>query len=524
MTGEGPGAPRALYDWFAASVREHGERVALETGGERLTYRELDALSAALAAEILAARGGRAPRRVGLTTASGPLTYAGCLAALRLGAAVVPLNHSFPAVRLAAIARAAGPELYLTDRAPEPEGPDVPVLLLSEDLLARLRGGGAAKDAPPRVPTPPADIAYLLFTSGSTGTPKGVPVTHRGIDAFLRYVIDRYALGPGCRMAQNSGLAFDASVLELFGAWGSGATLVVPPRSELPKPARFVSREAITHWFSVPSVITMADLTGGLAPGSMPSLRWSLFGGEQLTVQQARAWRTAAPRSVVENVYGPTELTILSTQYRLPDRVEDWPRTVNGTLPIGPVYPHLDHQVVDEEGNPSDVGELRLRGVQRFGGYLDGSDNRGRFLDASGRPVETGEGYVPDEKHWYRTGDLVQVLEGGVLVHLGRLDQQVKIMGQRMEIGEIEAVLREQDDIGQVAVVALRGEDGQTRLEAVYTGTARPAARLRQVLLERLPRYMVPHRFTHRTEPLPMNHNGKLDRRVLAERLTEARE
>ncbi|MFF7476187.1 amino acid adenylation domain-containing protein [Streptomyces sp. NPDC008092] len=533
MTGREQEAPRGLHDWFAASAREHGDLVALEAGGERLTYRELDALAAALAAEIRTLCGGRAPRRVGLTTAPHVLTYAAVLAVLRLGAAVVPLNTSFPPARLATIARTAGLELHLTDRAPVPEGPELPDLLLSEDLQDRLReGSNAARDplspaeVSPAEVSPaevlPGDIAYVLFTSGSTGTPKGVPLAHRSMDAFLRYVIDRYALGPGCRMAQNSGLAFDASVLEMFGAWGSGATLVVPPRAELPKPARFVSREGITHWFSVPSVITMADLTGGLAPGSMPSLRWTLFGGEQLTVQQARAWRTAAPHSVIENVYGPTELTILSSQYRLPERTEDWPDTANGTLPIGEVYPHLDHQVVNEDGRPSDEGELWLRGVQRFAGYLDEKDNRGRFLDASGRPVATAGGYVPDDKHWYRTGDLVQVLEGGTLVHLGRLDQQVKIMGQRVEIGETEAVLREQDGIGQVAVVALRDEDGQTRLEAAYTGTARPAADLRQALSARLPRYMVPHRFTHRAE-LPLNHNGKLDRRVLAEQLAALR-
>ncbi|MFC6091734.1 amino acid adenylation domain-containing protein [Saccharothrix lopnurensis] len=518
MTGQESGAPRDLYDWFAASAREHGGLVALEVGGERLTYRELDGLAVALAGEILTACGGRAPRRVGLTTTPGTSTYAACLAVLRLGSAVVPLNSSFPAARLTHIARTSGLDLRLVDHAPAPEVPDVPVLRLSADLLARLRQGEAVGEAPPRAEAPAGDAAYVLFTSGSTGTPKGVPVAHRSIDAFLRYVVDRYALGPGCRMAQNSGLAFDASVLEMFGAWGSGATLVVPRRGELPKPARFVAREGITHWFSVPSVITMADLTGGLGPGSMPSLRWSLFGGEQLTVQQAGAWRTAAPQSVVENVYGPTELTILSTQYRLPERVEDWPRTANGTLPIGRVYPHLDHRVVDDQGRPSDLGELLLRGVQRFAGYLDEDDNRGRFLDASGRPVKTTGRYAPDEEHWYRTGDLVRVLDDGLLVHLGRLDQQVKIMGQRVEIGEVEAVLREQGGIGQVAVVALRDGNGQTRLEAVYTGITRPAAQLRKALSERLPRYMVPLRFTHRAE-LPMNSNGKLDRLVLAQQL-----
>ncbi|AYG79103.1 Surfactin synthase subunit 2 [Streptomyces hundungensis] len=521
MTAEGADSPRDLYTWFADSVRDHGDRVALETDADCLTYRELAALADALAAEILTACGGSVPRRVGLTTTPGLLTYAGYLAVLRLGATVVPLNAAFPAARIASITRAAGLDLYLADRLPEPEGPDVTVLCLSEDLLARLREGVAA-DLPPRAAVLPEDFAYLLFTSGSTGAPKGVPVTHRNIDAFLRYVIERYELGPGCRMAQNIGLAFDPSVFELFGAWGSGAALVVPPRRELAKPAAFVGREEITHWFSVPSVITMAHLTGNLAPDSMPSLRWSLFGGEQLTVQQATAWRAAAPQSTLENLYGPTEVTIVCTQYRLPERVEEWPRTANGTLPIGPVYPHLDHRVVDAEGRPADEGELCVRGVQRFAGYLDENDNRGRFLDDAGRPAEPAAGrHVPGEKDWYRTGDLVQVLDGGVLVHLGRIDQQVKIMGQRVEIGETEAVLREQDGIGQAAVVAVRGEDGRMRLEAAYTGPPRSAARLREALSERLPRYMVPQKFTHLAE-LPMNHNGKLDRRVLTEQLTAA--
>ncbi|MGW7545628.1 AMP-binding protein [Streptomyces sp. NPDC054770] len=495
--------PLGLHEWFARSVRAHPDRPALQVGAETFTYRELDARAGALAGEIVARHGGTVPARVGLTTTPEPLTYVGYLAALRLGAAVVPLNSAFPPARSAVIAHAAALDLTLSD-----------------DLLTRLRSTGAPHDAPPPATVAPEDTAYVLFTSGSTGTPKGVPVTHRSIDAFLRYVIERYELGPGCRMAQNIGLAFDPSVFELFAAWGSGATLVVPPRRDLAKPSRFVAREGITHWFSVPSVITMAHLTGGLAPGSMPTLRWSLFGGEQLTTQQARAWQAAAPQTVLENLYGPTEVTIACTQYRVPEHVADWPHTANGSLPIGPVHPHLDHLVLDEDGNPAKIGELCVRGVQRFTGYLDPADNHGRFLDPTGRPTDPREHYVPGDKDWYRTGDLVQTLDGGTLVHLGRIDQQVKIMGQRVEIGETEAVLRDQDGIEQAAVVALRGPDGQTRLEAAYTGTPLPPAHLRQALATRLPRYMVPHRFTHRTA-LPLNINGKLDRRALTAELTE---
>ncbi|WP_369263197.1 amino acid adenylation domain-containing protein [Streptomyces sp. R35] len=530
--------PRTLYEWFATTAEAYPDLTALEVDGERLAYRELRELAEALAGEILTACGGRAPRRVGLATRPGVGTYAGYLAVLRLGAAVVPLNSAFPAARMATIAENAALDLFLTGRG-APEGWSVtPVLHMTEERLTALRADrdrGRDRDRDPvltGVPDAAAAVpdddglAYLLFTSGSTGTPKGVPVSHRNISAFLRYVIDRYELGPGCRMAQNIGLAFDPSVFELFGAWGSAATLVVPPAHELAKPARFVAREEITHWFSVPSVITMADRTGGLAADSMPSMRWSLFGGEQLTAQQAAAWKRAASRSVVENLYGPTEVTIVTTQYRLPDRVEDWPRTANGTVPIGAVFPHLESLVLDETGKPAgegEEGELYVRGVQRFAGYLDEADNEGRFLDASGVAGTPPAGGVPGEKDWYRTGDLVRVLADGVLVHQGRADQQVKIMGQRIETGEVEAALRAQDGIVEAAVLALPGPDGQLRLEAACTGRPRTAAELRQALTATLPRYMLPQKFSH-LDGLPLNVNGKLDRRALAQILAAARD
>lgn len=132
-------------------------------------------------------------------------------------------------------------------------------------------------------------------------------------------------------------------------------------------------------------------------------------------------------------------------------------------------------------------------------------------------------GGVPGEKDWYRTGDLVRVLADGVLVHQGRVDQQVKIMGQRIETGEVEAALRAQDGIVEAAVLALPGPDGQLRLEAACTGRPRTAAELRQALTATLPRYMLPQKFSH-LDGLPLNVNGKLDRRALAEILAGARD
>lgn len=506
---------RTLYQWFADSVSRHGEEVALEVDGGRFTYAELRALVERLAAALVRAHGGP-PSRVGLHAARSVLAYAGYLAIQRLGGTAVPLNPAVPEARNRAVAASAGLDLVLTDaRHPLPQEPFAPTLALSPAALA----------AAPRVPAFEQDLdalAYILFTSGSTGVPKGVPLRQRSVDAYLAHVIPRYELGPGSRVSQTFDLTFDLSVFDMFATWGSGATLVVPGRYDLLKPVNFVARQELTHWFSVPSAVSVAMRLRKLAAGAMPSLRWSLFCGEPLTVQQADAWRAAAPRSVLENLYGPTELTISCTQYRLPADRSRWPETANGTVPIGVPYPLVEQVVLDDEGRPAAEGELCLRGVQRFPGYLDPAADEGRFLAFDGeraRVAETG-GRVAAEL-WYRTGDRV-AWRDGLLVHLGRLDQQVKISGYRVELGEVEAALRGQPGVTEAVVLAIPGPDGERTLEAACTGPAPDAATLVKGVAEVLPRYMVPRSVTLLGE-LPLNGNGKVDRRAVAAALSAMR-
>ncbi|MEW9555555.1 amino acid adenylation domain-containing protein [Nonomuraea sp. NPDC050783] len=500
--------PRTLYRWFADSAARHSDRIALEAGGGRHSYAELDALSRRLAAEIAGACGGP-PARVGLYAARGLFAFAGYLAVQRLGATAVPLNPAAPDARNRAVAAAAALDLVLADAALPP------CVLPAATLSVRLD----RLDAGPRgVPdTGDADLdapAYVLFTSGSTGVPKGVPVRHRSVDAYLSHVVPRYGLGPGCRLSQTFDLTFDLSVFDMFAAWGGGATLVVPGPYDLLKPATFVARERLTHWFSVPSVVSLAARRRRLAPGSMPSLRWSLFCGEPLTLEQARAWRAAAPGGVLENLYGPTEVTISCTQYRLPAEPERWPETANGTVPIGLPYPGVEHLVLDGAGRPAAEGELCLRGVQRFPGYTDPEENAGRFARSDGTPAEPPEdGRVPPEL-WYRTGDRV-AWRDGLLVHLGRLDQQVKISGHRVELGEVEAALRGRPGVHEAVVLAVPDADGEPRLAAACTGTGLDPAALARGVAEVLPGYMVPRSITL-LDALPLNANGKVDRRATA--------
>jgi amino acid adenylation domain-containing protein len=527
--GDGAAGQSArLDDLVAETCRRHPDVVALDTGYATVSYRALEASARSIASLIVKARPA-VPRRIGLLGSRDPGCYAAYLAILRAGAAVVPISGAIPGNRMAAIAEAAELDLVLAASSARPSPgdgagngltvlpvPDLPVPDLPVPDLT-LPAGAASEAAPDGRDSGERadDLAYLLFTSGSTGRPKGVPISHHNALSFLRHNIARYQLGPGCRMSQTFDLSFDVSVYDLFGAWGSGATLVVPGTGDLLHPARWVNERGITHWASVPSVISAARRLGELTPDSMPSLRLSLFIGEQFTREQAESWQRAAPQGIVENFYGPTELTVAVSAYRLSRDISRWPRTANRTVPIGRVYPHLEAMLLGEGTEPG-VGELCIRGPQRFGGYLDTRDNAGRFIGSHhGSPEPEDDSGSPAAHDWYRTGDLVRRGADGVLVHLGRIDQQVKIRGYRIELPEIEGALRLAPGVEDAAVIAVAGVIGGQELVAFYTGTERPARSIRESLGTSLPSYMLPRRILH-VPSFPLTTSGKTDRLALA--------
>lgn len=485
-----------------------------------MRYRELLDLSERLASRLVAVAG-RPPVAVGLLAARSLAAYAGYLAALRLAATVVPLHPEFPVARNARMCRSSGVDVVVADDAGAAQ---LPALLVQAGAAGlTLRCGGtpwywSLQASPWSEPYRggPDDVAYTLFTSGSTGEPKGVPIRHRNFGQYLPHCIDRYAVGPGVRFASAFELTFDGSVFGMFVTWCSGATLVVPKPEDLLAPARFVTARRVTHWFCVPSLVSMAQRHRMLPPASMPELGWSLFGGEQLTLDQARAWAAAAPHSAIENLYGPTEVTISCTGYRLPADPAQWPVTPNGTVPIGAIYPHLEQVVLTEDGLGGAQGELCVRGSQRFDGYLDPADNRGRFVLVDEKGVRPVDDAIVPASAFYRTGDLVRVGADGVMVHLDRVDDQVKIRGYRIELGEIESVLRGHPKVLDAVVLA----PGATSpaLHAVYTGEPVDPAELAAHAGERLPPYMLPAQYRHVAE-LPVNPHGKVDRRLLAAQL-----
>lgn len=502
-----------LYRWFADSAERAPHAPALEIGQDMLTYGRLRERADAVATGILAANGGRVPRRVALLASRSLTAFAGYLAILRLGAVVVPLNPGHPVYRNELICGSVELDVLVADehgvaQVAELGATACAVLSWSDDDVRAAEVGKL-----PAADLGPEGTAYLLYTSGSTGRPKGVPITHANLAAYVARNIARFNIGPGCRMSHTFDLTFDPSVFDLFVTWGGGATLVCPHRTELLTPVDHIVDRAITHWFSVPSVVSVGANLGNLPTGRPTMLRQSIFIGEQLTLGQAAAWRGIAPAARINNVYGPTELTVACTDYRLPDHPDQWPTTSNGTVPIGPVYEFLDHLVLDEDGHPAGEGELCVRGAQRFAGYLDPSDNPGRFMRRSGERYLPYDGTAPRPEFYYRTGDRVR-WENGELVHLSRLDHQVKIRGYRVELGEIEAVIARHEGVVQAVVVTVPAADDAPELVAFYTGAEVPGQRFVRWLRQYLPIHMVPRRLNHLAE-LPLNANGKVDRGVL---------
>ncbi|MFG3055729.1 amino acid adenylation domain-containing protein [Kitasatospora sp. NPDC048239] len=513
---------RTLYEWFERSAQRTPDAVAVHLGGVDVSYGELHGYAEALAGRILRECDGP-PRRVALLANRSLVAFAGYLAVLRLGAAVVPLNPSFPQVRNQRVCELAQVDLVLADETglggrPWPTGLPVPLLNLFDSEL------DTKTDELPPYRGRPEDVAYILFTSGSTGTPKGVPVRHRNASPYVAYNVDRYRVGPGCRTSHTFDLTFDPSVFDLFVTWGGGATLVVPGPTDLLTPVDYLVANRITHWFSVPSVVSVSAELGNLPAGAVEGLRYSVFIGEPLSYRQALRWKQAAPDTVIENVYGPTELAVACTSHRLPADPADWPDTSNDSVPIGPLYGFLEYLLLDEQGRPGDEGELCVRGAQRFDGYLDQADNAGRFLSHEQGRTTGYDGTGPlTEAHYYRTGDRVRFEPAG-LVHLGRLDNQLKIRGYRVELGEIEAVLCRHPEVLQAVVVPVRpGEDSgagrQIELVGYYTGAEQEPRELVRWLRKRLPMHMVPRRF-HRLDALPLNPNGKTDRGALRDLTT----
>ncbi|PZR73360.1 MAG: D-alanine--poly(phosphoribitol) ligase, partial [Chthoniobacterales bacterium] len=302
---------------------------------------------------------------------------------------------------------------------------------------------------------------------------------------------------------------------DLFVAWQNGACVCCPTQKQLIKPGAFINEAQLTVWFSVPSMAVFMRRFGVLKPAMYPRLRLSLFCGEALPVEVVRDWRMAAPNSIIENIYGPTELTIACTAYRWNDASSP-AECEQGVVPIGEPFDHMKALIVNEQlraVEDGQAGELIMTGPQLTLGYWhDEEKTKKAFLRVPGQ-----------DGTYYRTGDRVRRRgPEQPLLYLGRMDSQIKVLGHRVELGEVEAAIRKASGIdGVVALGWPLSGSGADGIEAFIQADTLDVSALLPKLKSTLPFYMVP-RNIRLLSHFPLNANGKFDRGALLNKLRES--
>jgi D-alanine--poly(phosphoribitol) ligase subunit 1 len=352
-----------------------------------------------------------------------------------------------------------------------------------------------------------ATIAYIMFTSGSTGLPKGVAVTHQNVLHFIAWGKDCFGVTPADNFANLSPMYFDNSVFDFYVGLFSGASLSPVYRDVMTRPydlVAHVENMACTIWFSVPSLLIYLMTMKALRPGGLPKLRTISFGGEGYPkAEQKKLYALFTPQARLVNVYGPTECTCICSAYPLSDADFD---DLNGLPPLGTLNPNFDYRIVDDEEKDAAEGELLLIGPNVASGYFNDAERTA----AAFHTLQERDRYG---KRMYRTGDLVREVDGQ-LHFIGRKDNQVKHMGYRIELEEIEHALGLQPGVAQAAVVYHRTNAAYGKLVAFVAGTDLEEKALQAGLAQRLPDYMIPGKIVVQ-EHLPKNPNGKVDRQQL---------
>ncbi|HYG10418.1 MAG TPA: amino acid adenylation domain-containing protein, partial [Pyrinomonadaceae bacterium] len=473
-----------VHELYEAQAAAHPGKVAVTFGEQQVTYGELNERANRLA-HHLRARGVAAEVRVGVCLERSVDLIVSLLAILKAGGAYVPLDPSYPEQRLAFMAGDAGVSVLITQPHLRPRLADVDaqIICLSGDAAEIARHHGAQ---PPHGQVTADNLAYVMYTSGSTGQPKGVGITHRNVVRLVKGT-DYADFNADEVFLQLAPVSFDASTFEIWGSLLNGGRLVVmPPQTptleELGEALR--RYEVTTLWLTAGLFHQMADQQLAALNG----VRQLLAGGDALSV--VHVGKTLAERGTgcLINGYGPTETTTFACCYRMHSGDE-----IGRSVPIGRPIANTTVYVLDGEmqGVPVGVaGELYIGGDGVGRGYLNDAElTAQRFVP---HPFSDAPG-----ERLYRTGDRVRYLDDGRIEFLGRLDEQVKLRGYRIEVGEIEAALDEHPAVGKSVVQMISAASGDKRLIAYAAWVdAPPTAReLRGYLRSRLPEYMIPSQF-----------------------------
>lgn len=476
-----------IHKLFEAQVNQTPEQVAVLCDGETLTYKQLNEQSNRLA-HILIHKGIVRGDIIGIMSGASKQMIVSILGILKAGAAYLPIDPNYPAERTRFMLEDSRTQLLLTT-------PDVQseitfegeVLVVSDELLEREQATSVA------LPSHPTDLAYIIYTSGSTGTPKGVMIEHRSLVNLAHWHQQHFQVTAYDRATKYAGFGFDASVWEIFPYIISGASLYI-----VPEEIRLDADElnAYFHQHGITISFLPTQLCEQFMELNNTSLRVLVTGGDKLKTYRPQNYE-------LHNCYGPTENAVVTTSHKVTELTDN--------ISIGkPIY-NSEVLIVDAAGKLQPIGiagELCISGAGLARGYLN-------------RPELTAEKFIPhplhDGERMYRTGDLARWLPDGTIEFLGRIDHQVKIRGFRIEIGEIEQQLLQHDSVKDCVVIAREDQHGAAYLCAyVVAPEACTARELTDFLSVRLPEYMIPPRFVTLSS-LPVNANGKVDRRALPE-------
>ncbi|ROR38129.1 non-ribosomal peptide synthetase [Kitasatospora cineracea] len=494
------GEPPSVLEAFAAQVARDPDAVAVVCGEQHLTYRELADRSDALA-DTLHATGVRPESRVGVCLERSPWLPVALLGIWKAGGAYVPLDPAYPHARLTHMAQDAALTCIVTQH----ELADLATSLHRTPVLVEdLPATGTHTPHPPAGNT----LAYIIYTSGSTGRPKGVAVDHPALARHTHTIREHYRLTPHDRVLQFASYSFDAALEQTLPGLTAGARVVIRPDQmwtieEL--------REQIhTHGITVMELVPTywAEFAAGLTPASrnpLATLRLVITGGEVLPPAPTDAWFTHLPHIPVVNTYGPTETAIAATAHTVRRRTAD-------RIPIGIALGSRRTYVLDPHGNPTPLGipgELCIGGPELARGYHH-------------QPALTADRFTPDPhgpagSRIYHTGDRVRRLPDGTLHYLGRLDNQIKLRGHRIELDEIQTTLTNHPHITTAITTIREDRPGHPHLTAHYTTTDTTpltTTTLRTWCTTTLPDHMIPTHFIHLTT-LPTTPTGKIDHKAL---------
>ena len=496
-TKTGYPAGRCFHELFEERAARHPDSPAILFGGRSVSYGELNRQANRLAA-CLQKLGVGPDVLAGVSFERCPELVVSVLAVLKAGGAFLPIDPSYPPERLAYMVADSGVGILLSQQAVAPRLPETATRLVCVDAEA---GAIAAESPKPcESPVTSRNLAYMIYTSGSTGRPKGTLLEHAGLCNLAQEQKRAFHISEASRVLQFAPLSFDASVWEICMALANGGAIVMAPQEQLSSMEelrRVLSEQLVTTVTLPPAVL------GLLSPEGLPQLRTVIAAGEACPSELVGRWSAARE---FFNAYGPTETTVCATM-ELCDPRE------SGNPPIGRPIANARVYLLDRHLNPTPLGvpgELCVGGVLVARGYRN-------------RPDLTAERFVPDPfggvagARLYRTGDLARFRPDGRLEYLGRVDEQVKVRGYRIETGEIEAILREHPAVAEAAVVARDDGSGAKQLVAYWVdgpGQAATSSDLRAFLRGKVPEYMVPSLLV-KLESMPLTPSGKIDRKAL---------